>query len=90
MHPAPRPPYLQPRALALVAAGGVLGALARYAVARLLPTSAGGLPVATLVTNRWSADPSSAPAPVRDYVEQQTRRSEPEQQQVDGAGGVTP
>lgn len=51
MHPGPRPPHLQPRALALVATGGVLGTLARYAVARLLPTPAGGLPVATLATN---------------------------------------
>lgn len=37
------------------------------------------------MTNRWSDDPASAPAPVRDYVEQQSRRSEPEPQQVDGA-----
>lgn len=37
------------------------------------------------VTNRWSQDPASAPAPVRDYVQEQNRRNEPEPQQVDGA-----
>lgn len=28
------------------------------------------------VTNRWSEDPASAPAPVREYVEQQSRPRE--------------
>ena len=37
--------------LAAVAAGGVVGAEARYGVSRLLPTPAGGFPVGTLVVN---------------------------------------
>lgn len=43
-----RPAHRQPRAAALVAAGGALGGLARYAVATLLP---GAGAVATLVVN---------------------------------------
>lgn len=50
MHPA-RPPHLQPRLLAIVAVGGATGSLARYAVARLLPTPSDGFPTATFVTN---------------------------------------
>lgn|GEM_PF-4515242 len=76
----------------------VVGGVALIALALLLQRRSGRSPAdqvdafaaARQVTNRWSADPSSAPAPVRDYVEQQTRRSEPEPQQVDGAGSVTP
>jgi CrcB protein len=39
------------RVLGAVAAGGVLGAEARYGIARLLPTPTGGFPVGTLVIN---------------------------------------
>jgi CrcB protein len=39
------------RVLGAVAVGGVLGAEARYGLARLLPTPAGGFPVGTLVIN---------------------------------------
>lgn len=44
---APRPGAL----LALVAAGGAAGALARHGLSVALPSGAGGLPVATLLTN---------------------------------------
>jgi CrcB protein len=37
--------------LAVIAAGGSLGALARYGLARMWPTPAGGFPWATFVTN---------------------------------------
>ena len=37
--------------LGLVAVGGVLGALARYALSLAVPSAPGGLPVATLLTN---------------------------------------
>nr|WP_232286367.1 CrcB family protein [Saccharomonospora azurea] len=37
--------------LIAIAAGGALGSLARYGLAELLPRSAGGFPVATLLTN---------------------------------------
>jgi fluoride exporter len=37
--------------LAAIAAGGVLGAEARYGLAALLPTPAGGFPVSTLLIN---------------------------------------
>jgi len=76
----------------------VVGGVALIALALLLQRRSGRSPAdqvdafaaARQVTNRWSADPSSAPAPVRAYVEQQTRHSEPGPQQVDGAGSVTP
>lgn len=41
----------RPDVLAVVAAGGMLGASARYGLARALPTRAGEMPWATLVTN---------------------------------------
>ncbi|MFC9787833.1 fluoride efflux transporter CrcB [Rhodococcus sp. NPDC127528] len=37
--------------LAVVAAGGALGSLARYGVAQVIPVQAGQLPWATLITN---------------------------------------
>ncbi|MFE3164955.1 fluoride efflux transporter CrcB [Streptomyces sp. NPDC059224] len=37
--------------VAVVAAGGAIGALARYAIAQALPTAAGGFPWATFWTN---------------------------------------
>lgn len=40
-----------PRLYAAIAAGGVAGTLARYAVTVWLPTQAGGLPRATLLVN---------------------------------------
>lgn len=40
-----------PGALVAVAAGGILGATARYALARALPTDPGRFPWATFVTN---------------------------------------
>lgn len=45
------PVHHRPGSLALVALGGFVGALARYAVSRLLPGSPDGFPVATFVTN---------------------------------------
>ncbi len=45
-------PYsVDPRLLAAVAAGGALGAPARYAIARALPTASGSFPWATFWTN---------------------------------------
>lgn len=41
----------QPDVLAVIALGGMLGAAARYGIARLLPTSAGGFPWATFIEN---------------------------------------
>ncbi|WP_208971821.1 fluoride efflux transporter FluC [Kineococcus rubinsiae] len=46
----PTPPHRDPRLLALVAAGGALGTLARYGTARLVP-AAGAWPLATLAVN---------------------------------------
>jgi fluoride exporter len=40
-----------PSVLAVVAAGGIIGAEARYGLSRLLPTPAGGFPVGTLLVN---------------------------------------
>lgn len=37
--------------IAVVAAGGALGAAARYGLARLLPPAAAGFPVATFIVN---------------------------------------
>lgn len=42
---------VDPRALAVVALGGVIGSLGRYAVGALLPHVAGEFPWATLVVN---------------------------------------
>jgi CrcB protein len=42
---------VEPGVLAAIAAGGVVGASARYGIARLLPTRPGVVPWATLVTN---------------------------------------
>jgi CrcB protein len=48
----PYAPYrVDPRLLVAVAAGGALGAPARFAISRLLPTAAGSFPWATLWTN---------------------------------------
>jgi fluoride exporter len=41
----------EPKALLAVALGGALGAPARYGLAQLAPTEAGGFPWATLITN---------------------------------------
>jgi CrcB protein len=41
----------RPDVLAVIAAGGMLGASARYAIARWLPTRPGGFPWATFWTN---------------------------------------
>ena len=41
----------QPDVLAVIAVGGMLGASARYGIARWLPTSPGGFPWATFWTN---------------------------------------
>lgn len=49
---APRP---RPRSLLAVAAGGVLGAPARYGLGRLLPTPAGGWPSGTFLANLTGA-----------------------------------
>ncbi|WP_377268603.1 fluoride efflux transporter FluC [Peterkaempfera sp. SMS 1(5)a] len=59
--PEPRPaaagagPVRQPRSqwdvLAVIALGGGIGSLARYGLARALPTPPGGFPWATFVTN---------------------------------------
>lgn len=46
-----RPAHRRPRAVALVAAGGALGGLARHAVATALPVTGGRPAVATLVVN---------------------------------------
>lgn len=45
-----RPPHLQPALVALVGLGGAVGTLARFGLARLLP-SGGGWPVATFLAN---------------------------------------
>lgn len=45
-----RPLHLQPGLIALVALGGAIGTLARFGLARILPTD-GGWPVATFVAN---------------------------------------
>ena len=45
------PPHLRPGAIALVFLGGVLGTLARYGLARLMPTPAHGWPTGTFVAN---------------------------------------
>jgi len=42
---------LAPRALALVAAGGAVGALARYGLVRAFPTAPGTFPTTTFVVN---------------------------------------
>src|SRR5688500_4849470 len=48
----PRPyPDRSPAVLAAIAAGGALGGLCRYGVARALPTTANGFPWATFWTN---------------------------------------
>lgn len=49
-----RPHHTNPRLLAVVAAGGMLGTAGRYALGHLLPAS-GGLPVATLSVNLGAA-----------------------------------
>ncbi|MFF4899800.1 fluoride efflux transporter CrcB [Streptomyces sp. NPDC001068] len=53
VQPSPwRPdPRTQAPVVAVVAAGGALGAVARYALALALPTAAGGFPWATFWTN---------------------------------------
>jgi fluoride exporter len=45
------PPRLPPRLVLAVAVAGAVGALARYALAALLPVPPDGLPVATLLAN---------------------------------------
>jgi fluoride exporter len=45
------PPRVHTQVLAVVAAGGALGALARWAVVEALPHSRGSFPWATLLTN---------------------------------------
>jgi fluoride exporter len=45
------PPRVHQQVIAVVAAGGALGALARWAVAEGLPHSGGSFPWATLLTN---------------------------------------
>lgn len=45
------PAWRRPRVLLAVAAGGFLGAPARYGVELLLPTPAGGFPWSTMVAN---------------------------------------
>lgn len=47
----PRAMHLRPRAVLAVATGGLLGALARYALDRLLPSPPPGWPTGTLVAN---------------------------------------
>ena len=44
-------PHASPGLVALVALGGAIGAPLRYALSRALPTEAGDLPTATLLTN---------------------------------------
>ena len=44
-------PHASPRLVAVVAAGGAVGAPLRYAVSRLLPSAPGHWPTATFVTN---------------------------------------
>jgi CrcB protein len=46
-----RPHHTDPRLVAVVALGGVVGTLARYGVNQVLPRAAGGVPVATLTEN---------------------------------------
>jgi CrcB protein len=46
-----RPAHHQPLLVLAVAGGGLLGAPARYAVGRWLPTPAHGWPTATLLVN---------------------------------------
>lgn len=48
-------PSAQARSVALVAAGGVLGAPARYAISDALPSSGYGFPTATFITNLTGA-----------------------------------
>ncbi|MDQ2729787.1 MAG: fluoride efflux transporter CrcB [Actinomycetota bacterium] len=50
-----RPVHLPWRSVALVAAGGALGAPARYAIAEAVPSSGRGFPAATFVTNLTGA-----------------------------------
>lgn len=55
---------------------------------RTAPDQVDSFAAARSVTNRWSQDPASAPAPVRDYVEQQNRpRQDAEQADGDTAAG---
>lgn len=49
------PLHLQGRTIALVAAGGLVGAPARYAISGALPSSGSGFPTATFVTNLTGA-----------------------------------
>lgn len=51
MTPDARPAHRQPRAVALVAVGGALGGMARYAVATLSPVAGGRPALATFVVN---------------------------------------
>ena len=46
-----RPPHLDPRLVAVVAAGGAVGTTARFAVAESVGSSAAGWPTATFVVN---------------------------------------
>jgi len=49
--PPPTPLHLRADAIALVAVGGAVGTLARYGLAELDPTPAGGWPWATFLAN---------------------------------------
>ncbi|PFG44709.1 CrcB protein [Isoptericola jiangsuensis] len=49
--PDARPPHRDPRLLALVAAGGALGSVLRYAVALALPHASAGWPWPTFTVN---------------------------------------
>lgn len=50
-----RPHHTDPRLVGVVAAGGVVGTLARYGLNQVLPHPSGGLPVATLTENLLGA-----------------------------------
>lgn len=50
-----RPHHTDPRLVAVVAAGGAVGTLARYGLSQVLPHPAGGLPVSTLTENLLGA-----------------------------------
>jgi hypothetical protein len=60
--------------MALAAVGAALAGWAWLPRGRNRPLDqVDAFTVARSVTNRWSADPESAPAPVRDYLAQQQR-----------------
>jgi hypothetical protein len=68
---------------AVVVAGAVV-LLAALAAARWMPRGTGGVvsqvdsfAAARAVTNRWSADPTSTPQPLRDYLSGQQQQDEP-------------